>query len=120
MPGKATITREQRVVSEISEELIDFISANIDSVVQLRVLLLVQEAPERDWTVDAVCGHLSLRRAEIAAQLARLVTRGFLAVTPGADPIYHYAPRTPNHASFASLLAQLDRERPVTLINLIY
>jgi hypothetical protein len=108
------------LVNEIPAEVARFIAANLDSVDQLRVLLLLQASPQQDWRVDEVCRQLYLAVPDAAGHLTKLAARGLVAVGQGTTLTYHYAPRTEELAAMGGYLAQLDRERPVTLINMLY
>jgi hypothetical protein len=107
-------------VNEIPTEIARFIAANLDSVDQLRVLLLLQANPQQDWRVEEVCRHLYLSIPDTAAHLDKLAERGFASAGQGAAPTYRYAPRTEEMAAMGRHIADLDRQRPVTLINLLY
>jgi hypothetical protein len=126
-PGR---TDRRFLVNEIPTDIARFIAANLDSVDQLRVLLLLQANPQLDWRVDEVCRQLYLSIPDAAAHLAKLAERGFASAhkpeaqareaSQGAAPTYRYAPRTEEMAAMGRHIADLDRQRPVTLINLLY
>ena len=107
-------------MDDIPENVKRFIATNIESIYQLRILLLLQGSPDQDWTSDVVGAKLYLDRALAGTQLAILASRGFFSTQPGSNPTYRYEPATPALREMAACLAQLDRERPVTLINLVY
>ncbi len=116
-PGR---THRRVPVNEIPTEVARFIEANLETVDQLRVLLLLQASPGQDWRVDEVGRQLYLATPDAAAHLDKMAARGLASVCRGATLTYRYAPRTEELAAMGKHLAQLDRERPVTLINLLY
>ena len=96
----------------------DFIKSQIESVDDLRTLLLLHLNSQRDWDVTAVAVKLYLLPAAAAEILARLAARQFLVAS--GDPVsYRYQPQSPELSRWVKELAELDRRKPVTLMNLI-
>lgn len=106
-------------MDDIPAELTRFINTSIDSVDQLRILLLLYRSPDKEWDALSVAPTLYLKPDTAAAALAQLEVRGLLAVS-ASGRLYHYQPKTPELAALVAQVAQLDQERPVTLINLVY
>ena len=94
-----------------------FILKYIDSVDHLRTLLLLRGEPTRAWGVMDVSGRLYLEPRRVSAVLASLKTSGLLTES---DAGFSYGPSEKELAKMVDELAKLDRERPVTLIKLIY
>ena len=94
-----------------------FILRHIATVDHLRALLLLREEAGRAWTAMEVTAALYLQPKAASGVLASLEASGLLSSAGGE---YRYGPRTPELARLADELATLDRERPVTLIKLIY
>lgn len=94
-----------------------FIASNIDSVVQLEVLLLLYATPDRSWTGDLIGRELRIDPAWVETQLAQLCSRGLLQCTDGA---YQYKPATPALHDAVVGLAKAYADRRVTVISLIY
>ena len=82
----------------------------------LRALLLLRSNPQVMWDAVTVSGRLYLPPQVAARVLEALAARGLIEVI--GDPQYRYSPQTPELAGLVEQLAQLDREQPVTLINL--
>jgi len=101
------------------EEARAFVYANIPSVDHFRVLLLLHDDPERSWQAFEVVGRLRLPPPVAEAALAFLHGRRLLR-QDHADLCYRYAPHTPELSEMIHKLADLDRERPVSLIRMIY
>lgn len=97
----------------------DFIKSRIESVDDLRTLLLFHGAPQAQIDANELAGKLYLPPATAAAVLARLAAKELLAVCEGTDR-YRYQPGSHEIAQLVSELVELDQKRPVTLINLIY
>jgi hypothetical protein len=105
---------------EPPEDLKQFIKANVETVNHLRILLLLREASQRQWGVDDVRRRFHLTAKEAGGYLGSLAERGLLALSGQPNGAYRYAPSTVEQGVLVDRLAQLDRERPVTLIKLIY
>ena len=94
-----------------------FILKHIDSVDHLRTLLLLRSEPTRAWGVMDVSARLYLEPRQVTAVLASLKVSGLVIENAGS---FLYGPRDEELAKMVDELAKLDRERPVTLIKLIY
>ncbi|GAB4193453.1 MAG: hypothetical protein OHK0022_08350 [Roseiflexaceae bacterium] len=104
----------------IPEELKQFVFASFETIDQLRVLLLLHASPERDWLPLAVSTRLYLQPEVARTCLDALRQRGFLQAEGTTDPRYRYQPANAQLATLVDAVVELDRTRPVTLINLVY
>jgi hypothetical protein len=95
-----------------------FIRSQIGTVDSLRALLLLHSDPKVVWDAVTVSGRLYLLPETAARLLQGLAAKGLIEVV--GDPQYRYGPQSPELAGLVEQLAQLDREQPVTLINLVY
>ena len=94
-----------------------FIAAEIESVEQLEVLLLLRGAPDKEWTGREVARALVSQPESAANWLARLEGRGLLAASGDA---YRYAPATPDVAESIDHLAESYARYRVAVIGLIF
>lgn len=97
-----------------------FINAFIESIDQLRVLLVLARQPERAWSVGEVCSATALPVTTAMAQLQRLVAIGLIVANPDPAATFKYGPRAAEFEQMVQELIQLDDQRPVTLIRLVY
>ena len=104
----------------ISQEILTFIAEHIDSVVQLEVLLLLHNAPQKDWSADEVARELRIETHGAAAQLTELCARGLLACPDESSGAYRYHPKTAELDQSVKRLALAYDERRVSVINAIY
>jgi hypothetical protein len=104
----------------IPDELKLFIFTCFETVVQLRILLLLQASPERAWSATSVSATLSLRTDVARSDLNVLRQQGLLTVSDNANDQYRYQPASADLAQMVRAVVELDRTRPVTLIKLIY
>ena len=100
-------------------DLQQFILRHVETVDHLRCLLLLRASGHREWNVTEVTAKLYLQPKQVMSVLGSLEAAGLIAAQ-GPKGGYHYQPRNEELANLVEELATLDRERPVTLIKLIY
>ncbi len=101
----------------LPEDVHRFLYQHIESVEQLEVLLLLWQAPDRDWTADDVARALYSHPSSVASRLALLMGQGMLREThPGR---YQYAPRSADLHQTVTEVVNTYRERRVAVITLI-
>jgi hypothetical protein len=103
-------------VRAIPDDIHRFLHANIDSVEQLEVLLLLQRERDSDWTAESAARVLYSQPSSIAGRLASLQAKGLVA-NSGAG--YRYAPKNDAVRDTVSRLAETYRERRVAVITVI-
>jgi hypothetical protein len=117
--------------TDIPAEVIAFLADNIDSVLELELLLLVRADAARSWTGDALAAELRIDPAFAAEQLTKFHQRGLLARTSAAvgaavgaavaaPPSYRYAPQTPALDTAVGAVASAYATHRVTIIGLIF
>ena len=99
--------------------LIEFIKTQIETVDDLRALLLFHTHPDVEWDANGIAGKLYIPPAMAREIATRLVSRRCV-IALGNPPRFRFQPQSPELAELISELADLDRSRPVSLINLIY
>lgn len=107
---------------EISEELKRFIHAQINSVEQLEVLLLLKAKPHKDWSAAEVSDALFIQPASAAVRLAALHSGGLLSSPNVAHPaaVYRYDPHSPVLDRMVGNLELAYKERKHSVITLIF
>ncbi len=105
----------------IPEELLRFIDANVESVEQLEILRILGEAPAKQWNACDLARDSQIHPSSIAAQLAALESRGLLKTEmPDGQLVCAYGPKTAQLKGSLTQLLQFYKERPVTLIKVVY
>jgi hypothetical protein len=105
----------------IPEDVRRFLDANIESIDQLEVLRVLGEDPAREWQAAALAAAVQAPPESMAGHLAALAGRGLLAAeTRGTELVCRYKPATPEIAAILTRVLQVYRERPVTVIKLVY
>jgi DNA-binding transcriptional ArsR family regulator len=108
-------------VDPFPDEVRRFLEGNIESVDQLEILRLLGEKPDTDWTATTLAAAVQASAAAVGSHLAALSGRGLLAAEQHGDVwVARYGPRTPELAGQLGRLLQLYRERPVSMIKLVY
>ena len=83
------------------------------------MLLLCFRNPETTWTMREISVKLNIQVAATTQALICLVSEGLL--TGEGDPMrYRFWPKSPELQRLTAELSQMDHERPVTLIKMIY
>ena len=98
-----------------------FLNDQIDSVVQLEVLLTLHSAPQRAWSAAEIGRELRVDPEWVEAQMKYLAAHGLLSVEArDPHPLYRFAPAAPGLAQTVSDLARAYEQRRVTVISMIY
>ncbi len=109
------------MVEPIPEEVKRFLEANIDSVDQLEILRVLGEDREREWAAADLARVVQTQPQAIGPHLTALQGRKLLTTqTRGTEFLCCYGPDTPELEALTDRLLQVYRERPVTMINLVY
>lgn len=116
----------------------EFIFRRIPSVDHLRALLLLHADPARAWEAVEVSGRLYLEPRRVGQVLDNLCESGLItrdgasggggaasASASGGPPggavaRYQFAPQSGEPATLLEEVVAMDRERPVSLIRMIY
>jgi len=108
--------------ADFSDEFCRFLRTAIPTVDGAELLLLLSRERERWWSaqeaVAALQPGVSLAEADAARYLGAFQAGGLLAVGP--DKRVQYRAATPALEAHVRMLEQAYRERPVTLIRVIY
>ncbi|MBY0471534.1 hypothetical protein K2X30_10240 [bacterium] len=105
---------------DLPESVLLFLDTCIDSVEQLRVLLLLQSAPERIWTTAEITTELRSADTSIANRLDALYARKVLWPVPNAKDRHKYSPTNEDLRHVIGELATQNQLRPYRVIEAIY
>ena len=87
----------------------------------MEILRVLGENPEKEWSAATLAREVQTQPQNIGAHLAALQARGLLlSVTQGTEVCYRYGTSTSELEQMMKRLLQVYRERPVTMINLVY
>lgn len=107
-------------MSDLPDDIRRFIIANVPSVAQLEVLLLLRGEREKEWSPTEVSRLLYAAPDPIAAQLADLEAKGLLYLAQGPEVRYRYRPGNDELDAVVGRLAELYKDRRVAVVSLIY
>lgn len=105
---------------DFPEDVRRFILDNLGSVEELEVLLMLRGAPEKNWSAAEVGQALYTSPAGAAMRLADLHAHGLLALIEGPEKLYCFRPARADMPVLINQLADLYKQRRVSVINLIY
>lgn len=114
MVGKERVTSE-----DLSENLRQFIQGCLDSVEQLRVLLLLYSQPDRTWTTAEITAEMRSVESSIGKRLEGLYTRRVLNRATGTGT-HQFLPARPEITALVRELADENQLRPYRVIDAIY
>ena len=105
----------------VSEEIKNFVYRYFENIEQLRIVLLLHGDPNRDLSLLEICSRVYLPPDRAIAEIQKLEKKGLVGMhTEGDRTTFRYFPQSEEIAHSIDTLAVMDREMPVTLINLIY
>jgi hypothetical protein len=105
--------------ADLPESVRTFITANVDSVDQLEVLLLLHAFQERRWGIDEVAAELRIP-GEAAGRLLRLLCWRTLIVQEDKDiPLFRFVARDRRLRTAVDLLALVCHQRQAAVAALL-
>lgn len=105
---------------DITPRVRAIIAEQIDSVMQLEVLLLLADNPAREWDPAEVAQQFRIDLEWVDSQLRGLAARGLVQIIDGPPVRFRYQPRTPELAQAVAELGQAYANRRVTVIGMIF
>ena len=102
--------------TDFSDEFCQFLQSAIPAVEAAELLLTLAREPSRWWTSDEA--GVAANASDVARHLELLQARGLAAAD--AQRRVQYRPQTDALAAHVRTLEKVYRERPVTLIRVIY
>lgn len=105
---------------DITPRVRAIIAEQIDSVMQLEVLLLLADNSAREWDPTEVAQQFRIDQEWVDSQLRGLTARGLVEIIPGPPVRFRYQPRTPELAQAVAELGQAYANRRVTVIGMIF
>jgi hypothetical protein len=108
-------------VGPFPDEIRRFIDAHIESIDQLEILRVLGDNPAQEFRPAALAAEVQADPAVVAAHLTAMHGRGLLVATVrGGEMMARYGPANPALAEQVGRLLQHYKERPVSMIKLVY
>ena len=103
------------------EDVRQFLRSCISSVEQLEILRVMGEDRTREWSAREICEKAQVSAESCQAHLEALHEHGILRVERTASRIYfQFGPTTAELEQKVRRLLELYRQRPVTMIRMVY
>jgi hypothetical protein len=106
--------------TDIPPDVARFLRANIRSVIQLEMLMLLRRDPERWWTAAELDQALRSSLEASKQNLRELVERGLVEANSDVDPRYRHRLADPSHEPLVAQVAGLFQTHFHALIHMIY
>ncbi|MCY1046454.1 hypothetical protein OV208_34435 [Corallococcus sp. bb12-1] len=97
-----------------------FLTAHIDSIEKLEVLLLLRARTDRAWTAPAVALELRITEASAARRLAELKSGGLLLEDGVSGEAFRFSPSQSDDVKAAAELSTAYAARRVSVIAFIF
>lgn len=108
-------------VEPIPEDVSRFMHDYVETIDQLEILRVLSEVPDREWDIASLAHEVQAEPQRIRAHLAAMAARGLLSMTvQGPNITCRHGAGTPDLEQMVSRLLQVYRERPVTMIKMVY
>lgn len=104
----------------IPQEVRNFISEQMRSISGIRLLLLLQVDPVRDWSAHELAHELRAASEWAERELQLLAAQGLVAVSDSDTSRFRYAPRTETLSDLVSKLAAIYPERQHSIIQILF
>jgi hypothetical protein len=103
------------------EDVVRFLDSYVESIDQLEILRVLGESPDREWSAARLAAELQSPADKLSADVAALAGRGLVSTqTRGQELVCRYSPATRELGEQLRRLLQYYRERPVSMIKLVY
>jgi len=103
-----------------STELDSFIAAEIKSLEQLEILLLLSGNPHKWWSAKGVYDVIKSNPASVQDRLDEMVRRGMLKKDENREPRYQFSPVNEVVWKVVTELREAYKERSVKVVQAIY
>jgi hypothetical protein len=103
-----------------SEELERFIAAEINSLEQLEILLLLSGNPHKWWSAEGVYDVIKSSVQSVRDRLEEMTHRGMLRKEVESEVRYQFAPASDDLWKVTSELRDAYKERSVKVVQAIY
>jgi len=104
----------------IPQSVIAFLAEEIDSVLELEVLLLLRESAPQQLCAQDLANTLKIDATWAKQQMEKFATRGILTRVAGAEPCFTYLPSTPGRDAIIKLVADAYATHRVRVVSLIF
>ena len=104
---------------ELPDEVIRFITRNIESLEQLELLLLLMHSPDRWWDAASVAHALGMSPEDARRTLDRFTSHNLLAISITGDVRYQFQPGEPGLQRSMAAFAEACRSNRLAVLTLV-
>lgn len=105
----------------IPEDVSRFFQDHIETIDQLEILRILGEDPEKEWDAAVLAGEVQAAPPLVRVHVTAMAARGLLTMTlRGANLSCRHGAGTPELVEMVDRLLQVYKERPVTMIKMVY
>lgn len=98
-----------------------FLDEHIESLEQLEILRVIAEDPAREWRVSELAAEIQAEPSVAASHVTALAGRGLvIASSREGETVARHGTATPELGGRLAAVLTAYRERPVTMIKLVY
>lgn len=104
------------------EDVARFLYDHVESIDQLEILRVLGEERDKQWSSDDLAAAVQAEPRSVRSHIDAMHSRGLLEkiIGPEARLSCRYGPRTVELENMVARLLQIYRERPVSMIKLVY
>jgi DNA-binding transcriptional LysR family regulator len=108
-------------VEPFPEDVARFMLENIETIDQLEILRILGENPGREWDCVTLAREVQANAQAVRGHVAALSARGVLTmIQQGTAVACRHGAATPELESMVGRLLHVYKERPVTMIKMVY
>jgi hypothetical protein len=108
-------------VEPFPEDVTTFMYENVETIDQLEILRILGEDRQKEWDHVALAREVQAPPEVVRAHLTAMHTRGLLTATPRERSLScRYGVSTPELEHRVGRLLEMYKERPVTMIKMVY
>lgn len=108
------------MIEDLPENILKFLNTYIDSIEQLRILLLLHSFPDRVWTTAEITAELRSTDTSVVKRLDDLYSRKVLSRVPDSMNRHQFNPISVDLKKVIGELAVQNQLRPYRVIEAIY
>ena len=109
------------MTNPLPDDVRRFLDEHIESLEQLEILRVIAEDPAREWRASELAAEIQAEPSAAAAHVTALAGRGLvIASSEEGEIAARHGTATPELGGRLAAVLAAYRERPVTMIKLVY
>ena len=108
------------MTNPLPDDVRRFLDEHIESLEQLEILRVIAEDPAREWRASELAAEIQAEPSAAAAHVTALAGRGLVIASSKDGEAARHGTATPELGGRLAAVLAAYRERPVTMIKLVY